>query len=43
MNTVRKYLPLILAVGMIAGCGQKGPLVLPEKAPANNSPAKTNG
>ncbi|WP_426415156.1 LPS translocon maturation chaperone LptM [Aestuariirhabdus sp. LZHN29] len=27
---IRILLPLLLAIGLLAGCGQKGPLYLPD-------------
>ncbi|MCL6416125.1 lipoprotein [Aestuariirhabdus sp. Z084] len=27
---IPKLLPLLLAIGLLTGCGQKGPLYLPE-------------
>jgi predicted small lipoprotein YifL len=46
MKVVRLWLPLCCA-GMLVGCGQKGPLVLPDapkhkkvRAPAAPAPAK---
>ncbi|WP_207905932.1 LPS translocon maturation chaperone LptM [Aestuariirhabdus litorea] len=35
---MRTFVPLLLAIGLLTGCGQKGPLYLPE-APAAYTPA----
>lgn len=42
MNTKIRCLALLAAVMLIAGCGQKRDLVLPDPAPANSeTPAST--
>ena len=35
-----RYLLLLALVALLAGCGQKGPLYLPEKPEAQEQPAE---
>ncbi len=37
-----RHLSLLLILVLLAGCGSKGPLYLPEEPPAEDSPAAQN-
>jgi|GEM_PF-5380346 len=35
-GTIIRVLSIICLLGLLAACGQKGPLILPEEAPSTN-------